>query len=122
MRLEISHLDAPAVGSLPLEIVERKGVSPPDTICDALAEELSRSLSRYHLDHFGLILQHNVDKGLLCGGQAHARFGGGEVWQPIDIFWPGGRRKSLAASKCQWESLLLKAAGADYVKTCVLLM
>jgi S-adenosylmethionine synthetase len=89
MRLEISYLNAPAVGSLPLEIVERKGIGHPDTICDALAEELSRNLSHYYLEHFGVILHHNVDKALLCGGQARSGFGGGEVEQPIDIFLAG---------------------------------
>jgi S-adenosylmethionine synthetase len=89
MKLQISPLDFPAVGTLPLEVVERKGIGHPDTICDALAEELSRTLSRHYLDHFGLILHHNLDKGLLCGGRARAIFGGGEVLEPIEIFLAG---------------------------------
>jgi len=32
---------------LPVEIVERKGIGHPDTVCDALAEELSRAYSKY---------------------------------------------------------------------------
>ncbi len=54
----------------PVEIVERKGIGHPDTMCDALAEELSRTLCRYYLDNFGLVLHHNVDKALLRGGSA----------------------------------------------------
>ena len=50
------------------EVVERKGLGHPDTICDALAEELSRNLCREYVRRFGSILHHNVDKALLAGG------------------------------------------------------
>ncbi len=65
------------------EIVERKGVGHPDTICDSLAEEFSKSLSRLYYEKFGRILHHNVDKAILVGGRANPRFGGGEVLEPI---------------------------------------
>ena len=73
----------------PVEIVERKGLGHPDTICDALAENLSRNLCRHYLDRFGTILHHNVDKALLCGGSAVPAFGGGQVKVPIDIHLAG---------------------------------
>jgi len=85
----ITELTAPPVDSLPLEIVERKGLGHPDTICDALAEEASRRLSRYYLEHCGLILHHNLDKALLYGGASRAAFGGGEVTEPIEIYLAG---------------------------------
>lgn len=71
------------------EVVERKGLGHPDTICDALAEALSRALSRYYLESFGVILHHNVDKALLVGGAARPVFGGGEVLEPIEIYLAG---------------------------------
>jgi len=89
MKPEISLLEAPSPASLPFEIVERKGLGHPDTICDALAENLSRALSRFYLGRFGAILHHNVDKALLCGGAARPAFGGGEVIEPIDIYLAG---------------------------------
>ena len=46
--------------SQPVEIVERKGIGHPDTICDALAEELSRTLCQFYLDNCGLVLHHKV--------------------------------------------------------------
>ena len=46
MRLRV---DALSEGAHSIELVERKGLGHPDSICDALAEELSRSLSRYCL-------------------------------------------------------------------------
>jgi S-adenosylmethionine synthetase len=72
-----------------VELVERKGMGHPDTICDALAEEVSRALSRYYLERFGRVLHHNVDKALLCGGSARPRFGGGEVTAPIEMILAG---------------------------------
>lgn len=72
-----------------VEIVERKGIGHPDTICDALSENLSRNLCRWYLEHAGTVLHHNVDKALLRGGSAHAAFGGGAVDEPIDIYLAG---------------------------------
>jgi len=89
VKLDISLLEAPSPASLPLEIVERKGLGHPDTICDALSENLSRTLSRFYLERCGAILHHNVDKALLCGGAARPAFGGGEVTEPIDLYLAG---------------------------------
>ena len=72
-----------------VEIVERKGVGHPDTVCDALAETLSRNLCKEYQRRFGEILHHNVDKALLCGGRAAAAFGGGSVLAPINIYLAG---------------------------------
>ncbi len=72
-----------------VEIVERKGIGHPDTICDALAEELSRTLCAFYLDNFGMVLHHNVDKALLWGGSSQAKFGGGKIILPMEIFLAG---------------------------------
>jgi len=72
-----------------VEIVERKGQGHPDYIADGISEWVSRYLSRYYLEHFGVILHHNVDKTLVVGGQAAPKFGGGEVIQPIYIVVSG---------------------------------
>ncbi len=72
-----------------VEIVERKGLGHPDTICDALAETLSRNLCHEYLRRFGEVLHYNVDKALLCGGRAAPAFGGGVVLAPINIFLAG---------------------------------
>jgi len=75
--------------TLGVEIVERKGIGHPDTICDAVAERFSVALSRFYLERFGTILHYNVDKALLCGGASVAIFGGGEVLEPIDVYLAG---------------------------------
>ena len=73
----------------PAEIVECKGLGHPDSICDALAEEVSLALCRYYLRAFGTILHHNVDKALLIGGASKAAFGGGQVLQPMEFILAG---------------------------------
>lgn len=85
----IEPLHGPPVDQWALEVVERKGLGHPDSICDALAEDFSRRLCRYYLDQFGAIAHHNVDKALLWGGVANAAFGGGEVLEPMEIFLSG---------------------------------
>ncbi len=72
-----------------VEIVERKGKGHPDSLIDGASEAVSLALCRYYLDRFGAILHHNVDKGILVGGRAEARFGGGRVIAPIYIMVAG---------------------------------
>ena len=45
MQIEISFRD---VVDSPMEVAERKGVGHPDTLCDAITEQLSVRLSRYN--------------------------------------------------------------------------
>jgi S-adenosylmethionine synthetase len=89
MELSVGPLRVPAGESLEVEIVERKGRGHPDTICDALAEQLSVSLCRAYMERFGSILHHNVDKALLWGGAARPAFGGGQILSPIEIYLAG---------------------------------
>jgi S-adenosylmethionine synthetase len=94
MRFSIARADAPEPNDRRIEIVERKGLGHPDSICDALAEEFSLELSRFYLERAGAILHHNVDKALLVAGLARPRFGGGRVVEPMQIFLAG--RATLA--------------------------
>jgi S-adenosylmethionine synthetase len=89
MDLLLASLEASRGDTAAVEVVERKGLGHPDTICDALAEELSIALSRFYLDRFETILHHNVDKALLWGGTSAPAFGGGEVVEPFEVFLAG---------------------------------
>ena len=91
MSLSVTALEGPSPASLPMEIVERKGLGHPDTICYALAENLSVSLSRFYVARFGTILHHNVDKALLCGGAARAAFGAVRYWSRSRSISPAAR-------------------------------
>ncbi|KPV65275.1 MAG: S-adenosylmethionine synthase [Candidatus Bathyarchaeota archaeon BA1] len=66
-----------------LEIVERKGLGHPDSICDAIMDQVSVRLSREYLERFGAIMHHNIDKSLLAAGEVETRFGGGLVKRPM---------------------------------------
>ncbi|MEM4212665.1 MAG: methionine adenosyltransferase, partial [Nitrososphaerota archaeon] len=72
-----------------VEIVERKGLGHPDYMIDAACEASSVALSKYYIEKFGRILHHNLDKGLLVGGKATPRLGGGTVDEPIYILIAG---------------------------------
>jgi S-adenosylmethionine synthetase len=71
----------------PTELVERKGVGHPDSICDAIMEAVSVELSRAYRDHFGKVLHHNIDKGLLVAGATTPALGGGRVDQPMRLIF-----------------------------------
>src|SRR5688572_26177667 len=73
----------------PIEVVERKGRGHPDTLCDAISERICVRLCRYYLSRFGVILHHNVDKVLLCGGHSRATFGEGEIVEPMEFYLAG---------------------------------
>jgi len=66
-----------------LEIVERKGLGHPDSICDAVMDRVSVRLSREYLDRVGAVMHHNADKSLLVAGEVETRFGGGLVRRPM---------------------------------------
>jgi len=95
MSVSVTALAGPAPGAALHEIAEHKGRGHPDSICDALAENLSIGLSRFYLERFGAILHHNVDKALLIGGVARPAFGGGELTQPIEITLAGRAARSF---------------------------
>jgi len=71
------------------EFVERKGIGHPDTLADALAEELSRVYSNYTISKFGTILHHNFDKVGLLGGKSSVKFGEGRLTSPIRVLLNG---------------------------------
>lgn len=66
-----------------MEFVDRKGIGHPDSICDAIMENVSIALCSEYLAAFGRILHYNVDKGLLIAGRTKPRLGGGNVVEPM---------------------------------------
>jgi S-adenosylmethionine synthetase len=79
----INALGRIPVPEQPLEIVERKGLGHPDTICDAVMNDMSVALSNTYIKTFGAILHHNMDKALLGAGKIQTKFGGGEIIEPM---------------------------------------
>lgn len=89
MDLVVRRREGSGPGAQPVEVVERKGLGHPDTVCDGIAEHVCVCLCRAYRQRFGEILHHNVDKVLLCGGAARAAFGGGETLEPIELYLAG---------------------------------
>ncbi|MBI3859286.1 MAG: methionine adenosyltransferase [Thaumarchaeota archaeon] len=87
--LHVEEIKGYGVKDFEVEIVERKGKGHPDSLIDGASEAVSLGLCNYYLDHFGSILHHNVDKGILVGGRATATFGGGKVITPIYLMVAG---------------------------------
>ena len=94
----LNIVSVPQLGELETEVVERKGIGHPDTIADALAENLSVAYSRYTLDHFGAILHHNFDKVSVLGGTTEVDFGNGQLTSPIRVII-NGRASARFADK-----------------------
>lgn len=84
--VRVEFMAGKPVAGQPLEIVERKGLGHPDTICDSIMEEVSLALSRVYLEQAGRVLHHNVDKGLLSAGAVEKWFGGGQVIRPMELY------------------------------------
>ncbi|AXG06795.1 methionine adenosyltransferase [Haloplanus rubicundus] len=95
--IRIESVDRRAVEDQEVEIVERKGIGHPDSLCDGIAENVSRALSNLYLDRVGEVLHYNTDETQLAAGNAAPAFGGGEVVEPIYILLVGRATKQYEA-------------------------
>jgi S-adenosylmethionine synthetase len=91
--IQIESVNRLAVEDQGVEIVERKGLGHPDSICDGIAESVSRALSNLYLDRVGHVLHYNTDETQLVAGSAAPKFGGGEVLEPIYVLIVGRATK-----------------------------
>ncbi|QWC20516.1 methionine adenosyltransferase [Halorubrum sp. 2020YC2] len=112
--IQVSRLDRQAVEDQEVEIVERKGIGHPDSICDGVAESVSRALSQLYLDRVGKVLHYNTDETQLVAGRAAPAFGGGEVVEPIYILIVGRATKEYDGEQLPVDSTAL-AAARDYL-------
>ncbi|WP_435064920.1 methionine adenosyltransferase [Halobaculum sp. EA56] len=92
--IQVSELDRRAVEDQEVEIVERKGIGHPDSICDGIAEAVSRGLSQLYLDRVGKVLHYNTDETQLVAGRAAPSYGGGEMLDPIYVLIVGRATKT----------------------------
>jgi S-adenosylmethionine synthetase len=85
MTLVIEALHQAPVAARRIELVERKGLGHPDTICDSLVEAIAIALNRLYRAQAGTILHYNIDKALLVAGQSVKGFGRGQVTRPMRL-------------------------------------
>jgi S-adenosylmethionine synthetase len=110
MDLFCRKYEGPLPGRSPVEIVERKGLGHPDTICDAIAEHVCVRLCRHYLERFGAILHHNVDKLLLAAGAARPAFGGGEITAPMELYLGGRASQERGGERIAVAEVAVEAA------------
>jgi S-adenosylmethionine synthetase len=83
VNLVVEALPGRPVAERRVEMVERKGLGHPDSICDALVEAIAVALHRLYVAEAGAPLHFNVDKALLVAGQCAKDFGAGRVTRPM---------------------------------------
>jgi S-adenosylmethionine synthetase len=85
VNIQIQHDTGPTPADLQVEIVERKGLGHPDSICDAIMDDVALALSRTYLEQAGTVLHYNCDKAMLVAGQAELAWGGGRILEPMRL-------------------------------------
>lgn len=98
-----------------VEFVERKGVGHPDSLIDGICDRVSIELSKAYLSACGRILHHNVDKGLIVGGESTATFGTAKITRPIEVIIAGRAVKKFNGTEIPVDQIAKKAA-KDYLK------
>jgi S-adenosylmethionine synthetase len=94
----------PKIRELEVEIVERKGLGHPDTLCDSIMEQVAQALARMYLERTSAVRHFNCDKALLVAGGVNHRWGGGSVVEPMRLVM--GDRATMT-----WKSESLDVAG-----------
>jgi len=108
--IRVQPSDGRAVEEEAVEVVERKGLGHPDSVCDGVAEAVSQALAREYVERFGRVLHYNTDETQLVAGNAAPAFGGGEVLEPIYILIVGRATKEYDGETFPAESIALKTA------------
>ena len=112
--VRVEAAQRPAVEDQAVEIVERKGVGHPDSICDGIAEAVARRLSRLYIDRVGRVLHFNTDETQLAAGTAAPAFGGGELLEPIHVLIVGRATRRHEGHTFPVDTVALEAA-RDYL-------
>lgn len=93
-----------------IEVVERKGIGHPDTICDSIMNEVSVNLSKEYIEKTGTILHHNIDKSLLAAGEVETRFGGGIVKKPMKLIFGDRATYKIGSVDVQVDEIAINTA------------
>ncbi len=98
------------IEDLPVEIVERKGIGHPDSLCDGIAERISVEYCRWCRENLGVLLHHNFDKVQLVAGEVEVHYGGGHMIRPIRIQIAGRGTPTYKGKKIPLDTLAIQAA------------
>jgi S-adenosylmethionine synthetase len=98
------------IEDIPVEIVERKGIGHPDTLCDGIAERVSVEYSRWCQQNLGTLLHHNFDKVQLVAGEVDVGYGRGQMLRPIRIQIAGRGTPVFQGHKVPMDDIAIQAA------------
>ncbi|WP_336363797.1 methionine adenosyltransferase [Halalkalicoccus salilacus] len=115
--IRVEPIDRRAVEDQEVEIVERKGLGHPDSICDGISESVSRALSRAYIDRVGKVLHYNTDETQLVAGNAAPAFGGGEMVDPIYLLIVGRATQEYEGTRIPTGKIALEAARDHLAET-----
>ena len=110
--IHVQRASGRAVEDQQVEIVERKGLGHPDSICDGVAEAVSRALARTYRERFDTVLHFNTDETQLVAGTAAPAFSGGELLEPIYLLVVGRATKQYDGERIPAETIALRTARA----------
>jgi S-adenosylmethionine synthetase len=94
----------------PVEIVERKGIGHPDSLCDGIAERISVEYTRWCQQNLGTVLHHNFDKVQLVAGEVEVGFGKGELLKPIHVQIAGRATQEFRGRMIPVDAIAIRAA------------
>jgi S-adenosylmethionine synthetase len=106
----VTEATGPSVEEIPVEIVERKGIGHPDSLCDGIAERISVEYTRWCQENLGVMLHHNFDKVQLVAGEVELGYGGGELVKPILIQIAGRGVPSWEGQEIPLDQIAVEAA------------
>jgi S-adenosylmethionine synthetase len=108
--IKIEFVNREPVEEQEIEIVERKGLGHPDSLCDGIADAVSVALCREYQEKCGVILHHNTDKVQLVAGRSNPCYGGGEVISPIYILLGGRATRMFQGEEIAVDTVAIRAA------------
>jgi S-adenosylmethionine synthetase len=98
------------IEDIPVEIVERKGIGHPDSLCDGIAERVSVEYSHWCQENLGTLLHHNFDKVQLVAGEVDVGYGKGQMIKPIRIQIAGRGTPVFQGQKVPMDDIAIQAA------------
>jgi S-adenosylmethionine synthetase len=98
------------IEDIPVEIVERKGIGHPDSLCDGIAERISVEYTTWCQENLGTLLHHNFDKVQLVAGEVDVDYGGGYLLKPIRIQIAGRGTPAFQGQKVPMDDIAIRAA------------
>ena len=114
-QISVEEVSGGTIENKDVEFVERKGIGHPDSLIDGIVDRVSVELSKEYMKEAGIILHHNVDKGLIIGGSSNVTFGHGEITKKIEVIVTGRATEYFNGKRINVNDIA-KEIAAKYLK------